>query len=1627
MAITNSTIIPDWFRTQEEEASQMSLTNSELAKRWANLGKSPSLSVSSLAPTATPSNIWSQPSMSNKTSTPAVVIPPKASLAPSASSVTRIPTAKEMETAGIPLVHKPENYRITEQIEPPRETISTMKPQSTLQNIIGLNKYVGGVMKESAKQTLTKDLPQFALGVLTSPYTAIIKPLVESAYSLRSKEATYDRLADKFVEQTSLLSTKPASKDEALQIVQSDWKAAVPAITGFIFDFAPLIFLSAKGAKTGVSKTPQVKTVGIEPITKNQLIDHISGRPLTDKPMTPEQIKVVNESGVKELLFNARGSSGEINIYKFKDTLASKLLQNIEVIKRNPNKFFEVGKINTNVLKDIENTLKSEAVTTKAGAYSGLLPERAGYIPTEPSKPFWKIPAGLSIEDVKMKPVDNKNISKLPKSEVQPSTEAEIVSNALKNREARLKGEGWVAPVKAFPTLSETTQNKATQNKATQFISPNVKENLTFEEATSNINTPEYKQKYETISAIYNQDNIAGELETAIGDWSDGAEETFIKNIDTDISDEARIYSLAKSAKLLRQKDAIDFKFDPAGKDEIYIIDPKGKTVKEIKQLLDSNEIQYKTLGNQKVYVINSGEYFDKGMIDTMKKISDENDIDIDVNHGTATFITKVDDREAAQKIYDNIINNYEQKYVYNKQGAKNQGVTISRESVPQQEAGQTQGTTQVREGTAGPQKGEIIKRPPSLVKLGVVPPSPQKVTITSRPDILLRKKLGLEQRASKLGYKAGAYAARIKLIDQFRTAQENIKEIKTQVVDYLKENLPLNVRGKFLTMVKDVHTQDGLAKAFFRADKEIANVAKKELIVELKKNINRINNSEQIAVDYKAKIKDIINAIELPRHQAATINRLQKTKDYIKKQEELGNDVEMPKKVLEALEILERKPLSEMSFVEVSLLNDKILAIEQLGKTKWRTLRSLYDIEKQRIKQELVENTFPIESREKIRPGIGENLTRDEKVKNIISRAYNFVQRVDLAITPMDVVFDLLDGSVGYTGSNYKNIKKRLDSDFGGYLDLKDKYRDQILSWSKNYGLDDNNFDRIGIYAAKVQEGGMEKLINSGYSEQEINKVVLTDNEMAFYEIMRKNLDAFRPIIEDVMRTVYNKPVGKVENYFSFMTDWDAMDSAEVFQRITSPEEHGSMLTKKPEMGFTKERTGAGKQKIKINAREIYEKHIDNAAYLVTMAQNIKMAFEIVNSPEYKAVAGSIGQRIVLEWLDLMARKGSVASSVQIPVLDWLRKNTGAAVLGFRLSSTLLQPTALLDGASLLGNYAFRGVWNTFGPHGEEWIKFLRNNFPEQRNRSLDDPAYIELGKGRIREKFQKTGFWPMKKLDELTARAVTSGAYMKYLDEHNIPLNFNKPNYEAISYAELMLRQTQASPLEKDVPSAISRGTLTGNKSVDKFLLQFQNFLLKRWSLLRHDLYQVSLKLPDPLTSSYKSKKRNFKEASNIVLYLTMAVLASIGIRKLTKKVTGSKQSDSDFEKDMIKEFLTTIPFVSQFVSMAIYKSEPIPAYSPFKKMMAEGFSALTGQGKKEDTKLRHWINFLSSSGAFLGYSGSTQMGDLLRNATYKIFKKKTPSSKTENAGFEEEKNNVDTRGFEDVKSNVDMRGFE
>ncbi len=807
-----------------------------------------------------------------------------------------------------------------------------------------------------------------------------------------------------------------------------------------------------------------------------------------------------------------------------------------------------------------------------------------------------------------------------------------------------------------------------------------------------------------------------------------------------------------------------------------------------------------------------------------------------------------------------------------------------------------------------------------------------------------------------------------------YREAKNHLGKLKNAIYQYGKQKLDPDMRGKLNARIRDAKNYSDVMSAYSYINQLVETVQKKEIRNDIIDTQKKALNSPSVAADYKDRIRNLLSDYELQGHTDQYLERLRDTQEYVEQQKAQGKEVDLPDRILDNLAILSRQPLDQIPLPQMKAIQEEIKRLEEIGRTKWELKQQKYNREKEGLKQRLVDNATPIEKSNKFeREAPGEELSLTEKFRNSIRRKMDTAKKKDKVLLPIDALMDILDGGQAtYDGAHYRLIKGQIDKDFNEFIYKMRELKRPVEELGEELDLDNSNYRRIGFVGALEQEGGKEKLKNLGFTEEDINNISLTENEQQFLDLIREKIQGQYPFVKQIMRDLYNKDVGEVENYLPFMTDWDATSDLEVQQRIGKNVDQVGMgrqqafRTKKTPEGFTIERTGRGDQKIELNAMKIYQNHIENVAYMRSMARDAKMLFEIVNSDAYNEAAGDIGQALMLEYMDLIARKGRAAGQDQIQMLDTLRKNAGAGVLGLKLSSALIQWSPILDGAGEIGV-----KWETKGvkdfSSSRKWREFVLQ-FPEMQERTGAGETSVRELEDNLWGDIQRKGFIPLQKVDIYAAGTTAAGAYRKRMAELGKEIDLDsEPNQEAMEYAQQVMRQTQSSALFKDVPLAISKGQLTGNKSWDRALLQFQNYLLGvRWSRIRHDIIEGGIK---------GNKKRAARVAAGTITSMLASASMGVAAHRLKEMLLGEEEWEETLMKNMIFEMAGSVPFGGNIMSVVAFGGEPVPIFEALKKAPINFGRVFTSEDKTEAL-----IQAISSTGQLTGVPGSYEFGQVV-----------------------------------------------
>lgn len=856
-----------------------------------------------------------------------------------------------------------------------------------------------------------------------------------------------------------------------------------------------------------------------------------------------------------------------------------------------------------------------------------------------------------------------------------------------------------------------------------------------------------------------------------------------------------------------------------------------------------------------------------------------------------------------------------------------------------------------------------------------------------------------------------------VKAADDWLEGDAN--RIRQGLTDLVKRELPPEERGRFITAINNASRRSpiltGDPEAMYRRAAEVAariedraqEVRKNDAISGIKAALTRALDSPGVDIGYKNRILDLFKRVGITKPTADTLNRLQATRDYLVRMAAEGKDVEIPKEILDHLEVLTKIPLRDLPLNAVQALADKIAHLEQLGRLKVKAREQVWEIEKQSHMATLPdERTTPLEDRTQFAPQPGDPTTPSMKIRNWLIRLMNGASKFDKAYLPQDAVFDMLgDSKGGYRGWLFRHIRGPLDLAFNDYSVLRDAVTDPISKLVEKYKMGQREAERINTYARAMQEGGIERLIAQGVDPATIDKIIetFTTQERHVYSEMRKAMDGLLPQMQKLMHELYNIEVKPVENYWPLPRDWEAMrhllkpadmkepafgepmtfdDLAgwkDMFADFVAPK------STQAERGSTIERKPKAMTPVQNNAFDVFYQHINDVAYLLKTQRDLKMAGEMARTDEFAGKYGKLGQALVLDFLDTFARQGRLGGLRRIPWLDELRTRTAVGIIGFRVASNLVHASNVAFSIERAGirNFSAAAMEIASGKADE----FMRKNFAEAFSRGGGEPALVEaaakgssvFGQPLVSKNVARASMAAARAIDRFNAEATMLGVYFKELRAKGIdPATYQDIpiDKEAQAHAMVMARRAIASPLPKDVPSAISRGSLTGgNISLGKTVMQFQNIFADQWSNLRHDLWRAGIRGKDPV------------KVARMTLAIMGVVALETGIRETVKagisSVTGKKQKEEDLQGAIIRETARRFPLGGQATAAILYDSSGVPMVDAFWDPAKEAYRS--AKAKSPQKQNQHAIKAVTGAGQLMGLPVG-QLGEVVADSLEK-----------------------------------------
>lgn len=856
---------------------------------------------------------------------------------------------------------------------------------------------------------------------------------------------------------------------------------------------------------------------------------------------------------------------------------------------------------------------------------------------------------------------------------------------------------------------------------------------------------------------------------------------------------------------------------------------------------------------------------------------------------------------------------------------------------------------------------------------------------------------------------------AEVKAADDWLEADAN--RIRESLTELVKTSLPVAERGRFITAINNATKRSpiltGDPESMYRHAAEVAGriedraveVRKAGVVSDIKAAVTKAMDLPGVDIGYKQRILAVVQRIAFGKPSAATARALKATRDYLARMEAAGQDVDMPRDVLDSLEVLHQIPAGELPLDVLEALRDKVNQLATLGRLKVKARQQVWEIEKKaKIRELNQEPTNPLEERPEMRRQPGDPRPLSIRIRNFINRCLNAGALADKAILPIDAIFDLLGDAKGtYRGWLFRHFRNPLDLDYNAAGALKNRLTAPVDAIIKKHKLGQVQAERIGVFAATMQEGGMDRLIEMGVKPETIDQVLktITPAETQAYQAMRASMEATFPEVQKLMHDLYNIAVNKEDNYFPMPRDWNQYDpgppppkapkfGSEIdFDELAGWKamlgDYGFPKTMRTERGFTITRKPGAATPIKVNAFDVFYRHINDVTYLLKTQRDLKMMGEMVRGDLFPAKYGKIGQNVVLSWLDTVARQGQVSPLRRWRGLDTLRRNTTVGVIGFRIASQFVHASNIP-----------LAMWRAGGPEwwrsglaeslSERGDKFMRENFVETFTRGGAEPALVEasernvtaFGRTIVPKKVVKAGFAIARAIDRYNAQATALGAYLRLLNEKGLDWRHYDEipvDKESQAQALVLTRRAVASPLFKDVSPSLSRGALTGgNVSVGRSLWQFQNVFQDQWSNIRHDLARAGI------------REKNPRLAATAFVALMAMGLAEMGIRTTVKSgiasATGYKaKKEEGAEAKMLKEAVRRLPFGGQLTTAIQFQRSGIPVVDAPLDVLLSGTRAVTAKKAAAQDKAK--IRAASGALQLMGVPGASQVGELIEKS--------------------------------------------
>ncbi len=825
-------------------------------------------------------------------------------------------------------------------------------------------------------------------------------------------------------------------------------------------------------------------------------------------------------------------------------------------------------------------------------------------------------------------------------------------------------------------------------------------------------------------------------------------------------------------------------------------------------------------------------------------------------------------------------------------------------------------------------------------------------------------------------GVKIGRQDMRLIMNGALKQKVADIQLIKEAIIQYA-DPLPNTEKGKLLTVLKNAKTTTNLDNAFTRIDAALLRTNKVEVLTILKKTVKKarqiLKGKSSVDVSFQHRLLDILEEYDFKKPTEKTLKNLTSLKEFLEAQPEEetttyltdinGNPLSIKKKyiqqyLIDKVDRLSKTNVSDMTAEDIMELNDTILGLIARGKLKKVLSNNNDERTFEHNRDKLVASTTNLDTSgflEEVRFDL-----RQEKLNRL---------------HPVRVT-DKIDGSQSYHGENALWQKSLTIAAQNGVLE-KDAIVITTLSKINKFQTKFTPDEKIGMMFHLALERGnshtqLQAMINY-YGLKEIP--VLTENQKTAMDIMRDVYESYVDRVASVSEEVTGEMFEREKFYFPYMYRKETTMIAEpiIGKKIKS--------SVKMEQGFTFRRKKNVKRVLRDDVFAVFEESIGSMMNMIHVQPVLLEIHKLVNSQEYKEAAGELVTGWWRDYLPSVANLGQLPGVRSNRILKKTRKNLGLAILGYKLTSTMVQWTAVFPAMSMAmtmeggGLVAASRVLLHFA---STWInpryaKKVMAQSPHIQLRQGGELALKELdqsnrGKGFINA-YQRGALKVLRWADYKTAAGVDQAFYRIFKAQ-------GLDDKQARAEADLFTGLTQATAFYTDLPLILMKGE--GLRT----LLTFQTFMLNIWGFITEDIVRSGMIHGDI-----------GRKAKSLIALLILALGFSIEKeqrRALWKLVSGKEiqklkkgETKTDrFISDTFWSIPETVPFLGNILqARREWGASPSVPLTRAIDTVFIGFKMLSSDN--EETKKKGVLRISEAFLSLLGVAGTAQAFDFIERA--------------------------------------------